>query len=111
MKSQAHLLKQIKQHFVNHPEGTVSIGFTRMLMTKDEWYRDFLETIHYRINERAENPDFYLGNEKRYQDYFADRNIINEHKFTRIRRSGMNLLRTPKLRKRYPEINTRNLDD
>lgn len=72
-------------------------------LTGREWLKWFREKLHEKIN-REDKRNWRKLDREYWRDLRWDARIINEYA-KRIRNPGMNLLRTPEMRRRYPHVN------
>jgi hypothetical protein len=91
------IILKARNHFKEHPDGEVGFynGFY-YTWTKEEFYAWFRKCLLLKC-----------GGQKYTEKEFnrlLDGRIINEHYGQRIRRSGRNILRHPKMKRLYPQI-------
>ena len=110
-QTDAHTLLAVAAFFRSHPDGLVKVGVwpetTWNAGQFREWFRTCLmEKISFRSPRtgRKTTPQYQL-------ELWLDAQVINEFHGRRIVRRGRNILRTPEMRRRYPQINNPPLDD
>lgn len=97
----AKSLLAAKKFFDENPDGKIKTGlFNPNTFNKEEFQNFFIGSLLIKCG----------GSEltERQFNKMIDSRIINDYCMNRICRSGSNILRDPKLQKKYPHINTRN---
>jgi hypothetical protein len=104
-KTDAHTVIAVMKFFKDHPEGQVKTGIWK---EKETWnYQEFKKWFYGCLLEKINSHNIVLGRKTSpvYQeDLWTDARIINDYFGKRIRNSGRNILRTPEMKMRYPEI-------
>lgn len=86
-----------KRYFETNPDGKILTGiWTRPSWTKQDFYQWFKKCL----NEKTGGADYTERQWKRIRDC----RIVNDYYQRRIRRSGVNILTEPTMKRRYPEI-------
>lgn len=99
------LVKTLREYFTKYPDATPLLSWDQFY-SREEWNREVRMALHSRINRKVppEQRPVTCSEEKTW-DYEWDRDRIHEYLFQRVRHSGCRgLLRTPRLKRRYPFI-------
>jgi hypothetical protein len=110
-QTDAHTLLAVAAFFRSHPDGLVKVG----VWPETTWNAgQFREWFHTCLMEKISFRSPCKGRKttRQYQlEQRLDAQVINEFHGRRIVRRGRNILRTPEMRRRYPQINNPPLDD
>lgn len=93
-------LKSAFEFFHKNPRGKITVDYGTY-WNEAQFRQWFFQCLNNKINREA--PEFF-GTGKDLTDAQRDARIINDWHARRIRHSGTNVLSTPKLKARYPEI-------
>lgn len=106
----ARKLLQAYQIFKANPQARVTTGiWSEECWSREDFNRWFIRCLHAKINRNDGRKGRRLTED--YQlDQWLDSRIIADHA-RRICHSGHSLLRTPELRKRYPQVNNQTRED
>lgn len=104
------VLLEASRLYRTDPDTRIDIGvWPPTVWARADFRRWFMSCLHSKINRQDTRQWRKLKPE--YQSSLAhDAQIINDRK-RGLRRSGCNLLNTPEMKRRYPEINTTEVED
>ena len=101
MQASVSGLLKAKQFLKSHPQGVIKFDWATVYNAK-EYNVWFMKCLHNKINMNG-GINIPISN----HDYLMmenDARLINEYYGTRIRRRGGNMLNTPRLKRKYPQV-------
>jgi hypothetical protein len=106
-----HTLLAVTAFFQSQPEGLVNVG----VWPETTWdARQFWKWVHECLMDKIASHDPQNGRKmtRHYQlDLWRDAQVINDFFRRRIVRRGRNILRTPEMKRPYPQIDNSTWDD
>lgn len=98
-------IKTVIQFFREHPDGKLQTGmWTDPVWNAQQFHRWFMHSLHAKIN-RDDTRSGRCFTVEYQTKLYNDARVINDYA-KRIRWGGCGLLRTPEMKKRYPQVDS-----